>query len=286
MEGGEAALRNSIAAVALALLAGASQAHAEADSPMVINLNDSVDKSRVGSFVSNRGIPSGAGLILIGPDEHAREPEPVDHVRIVQYGFGIDPLYSCYFSNGDATDMKPVQNRETLCTFQARGCTEPDGCTLEGEGFGLSTVQLRISACEDWKPGSRCTRVLLSTTKKGTSTESTKTIWADGGHIEYGNFRPSAGSSCGKEARIEGTDNAFRLTVGADASPICTVAFDNPWRLAYSGADYRPICTINSEQGRYVSVSPASASIDIKGDFRAGDSLSVICVGRHDWPVH
>lgn len=165
----------------LALCLSGGIVQAQTDEPIIINLNSAVNKSDLGPFFSNNQTQSGAGVIVIGPNEEVLGEPQVDHVRIVQYGFGIDPIYGCNFANGDVEEMEPVRNRETLCTFQARGCTDPEGCTLEGDGFGLSTVQLRISACEDWAPGSRCTRVMLSTTQEGTSNEWTKVIWDDGG---------------------------------------------------------------------------------------------------------
>lgn len=252
---------------------------------LIVNLNDNIDATLLGPLYSNASIPSGAGLVVIGPDEEAPGEPPVDHTRIVQYGFGIDPIYSCYFSNGSADDMTAVQKNETLCTFQARGCESPDGCTIEGDGFGLSTVQLRISATENWSPGSKGTRVMLSTTQAGTANEWTKVIWDDGGHIEYGNFEPSVGSGCGSGASLQGTDNAFRLTIGSGPSSTCTVTFNNAWTLAYSGQSYRPICTVNNENRAGTFATPATGSIAIKGAFSAGDDIDVICVGRHDWPA-
>lgn len=55
----------------------------------------------------------GQAITVIGPDDNNK----VDHVRITQYGFSVDPLFSCDFANGTAANPTIVQNREALCTF-------------------------------------------------------------------------------------------------------------------------------------------------------------------------
>ena len=250
----------------------------------VINLNETVNPAEIGAFVSNNATPTGAGLIVIGPNEEQPGQPPVDHTRIVQMGFGVDPIFSCYFANGDARNMTVTGNREALCTFQARGCAALTGCRLNGEGFALSTAQLRILSCQDWTPTGRGTRVQLSTTAMNSTVESAKVNWDDGGHIEYGNFQPSLGEGCGANASIEGTDNAFRVTIGAGGTERCLVTFHNAWRLPYADTPYRPMCTVNNEsRDARTRVYPISTLIEIRG-IAPADEISVICVGRHDLP--
>ncbi len=112
-------MRFMVPFVASLLLAPATT-YAQAEPPTIINLNDSVEKSQLGPFVSNAGIPNESGLIVIGPDEDANDPDPVDHARITIFGFGIDPIFGCNFANGSAEFLTPVQNRETLCTWTSR----------------------------------------------------------------------------------------------------------------------------------------------------------------------
>ena len=273
-----------VAALAVVVGAGGCQGRGQTDAPVVINRNATVDPGRLGPFVSNANTPSGIGLLVIAPNEEAAGQPAVDHARIVQMGFGIDPIYSCYLANGTAARMTTVQNREALCTFQARGCADPNGCTIEGAGFALSPSQFRIMSCQDWTPDGRCARVQMSTTQRGTIVESTKVNWDDGGHIEYGNFPPNVDEGCGDGATVEGTDNAFRIVIGSAPSARCVVRFHNAWTLAYAETPYRPICTASNEtRPAAIMTRPSSADLAL-ANIAAGDEISVICVGRHDLP--
>lgn len=223
----------------------------------------------------------GQAITVIGPDDDGK----VDHVRITQYGFSVDPLFSCDFANGTADNPTRVQNREALCTFQARGCTLEQGCKFDGTGYGPSTVQFRILSCQDWTADGRCTRVQMSTTQHGTKAETAKVNWADGGHIEYGNFLPTLGAGCGDGAKVVGSDNGFRVTVRPGAAN-CEVRFHNRWLFPYGRSPYSPSCVANNETSPEMvrAASITSDGLVLAGRLANDDRINVICVGRHDLP--
>jgi hypothetical protein len=218
---------------------------------------------------------AGQAISVYGPDEGPG----VDHVRITQYGFGIDPIFGCDFANGTMADPRPAGNRETLCTFQGRG--------FDGRGYAKSTVQFRVITCEDWNPSAKCTHVMLSTTERGTTHEYAKVNWSDGGHIEYGNALPTLAAGCGASATIEGSDNAFAVTLGTGVGEGCTVAFKSPWLLAYSRQPYAPMCVAGNQTrpALVTAIAVGSTGLTLRGSLQAGDRISVVCVGRHDWPA-
>jgi hypothetical protein len=172
-----------------------------------------------------------------------------------------------------------AQNRETLCTFQGRG--------YDGRGYAKSTMQFRPVTCEDWTPARKCTHVVLSTTRQGTTQEYVKVNWSDGGHIEYGNALPALTGGCGTGATITGSDNGFSVIVGRGAGEACEVRFHIPWVLAYSRQPYAPVCVANNQSRASLvsAVAVTSRTLAIRGDVRPGDGIAVVCVGRHDWPA-
>lgn len=225
----------------------------------------------------------GQAITIIGPDDDGR----VDHVRLTMYGFSVDPLFSCDFANGVAAKPTIVQNRESLCTFQARGCTLEEGCQPgSGIGYGPSTFQLRALSTQDWTSNGRGTRVQMSTTRNDTTLESAKWNLSDGGHMEYGGSLPVLGAGCGDGATVEGSDNGFRVVIGSQPSPRCVVAFNNPWLLPYARTAYAPMCVVNNDTSTAMirATDVQSSSLTLSGAMRANDRLSVVCVGRHDLP--
>jgi hypothetical protein len=222
-----------------------------------------------------RTIPAGQAVAVFGPDEGPG----VDHVRVTLHGYGIDPIFGCDFASGTMARPAAAQNRETLCTFQGRG--------YDGRGYAKSTMQFRPVTCEDWTPARKCTHVVLSTTRQGTTQEYVKVNWSDGGHIEYGNALPALTGGCGTGATITGSDNGFSVIVGRGAGEACQVRFHSPWVLAYSRQPYEPVCVANNQSRAALvsAVAVTSRTLAIRGDFRPGDGIAVVCVGRHDWPA-
>jgi hypothetical protein len=219
--------------------------------------------------------PPGQAIAVYGPDE----APGVDHVRITQHGFGIDPIFGCDLANGTMASPVAVGNRETLCTFQGRG--------YDGRGYAKSTMQLRATTCEDWNPTAKCTHVTLSTTRRGTTQEYVKVNWSDGGHVEYGNAAPILTRGCGTGGAIEGSDNGFVVTVGDGGGDGCEVAFASPWVLAYSRQPYAPVCVANNQTRPVLTGAMAvrAEGLTLRGSLQGGDRISVVCVGRHDWPA-
>ncbi|HVZ19716.1 MAG TPA: hypothetical protein VG871_01565 [Vicinamibacterales bacterium] len=241
---------------------------------LVINKNTIPDPAQV--------MPMQA-ITILGPDDNGH----VDHVRLTMYGFSVDPLYSCDFANGTAAHPTMVQNREALCTFQARGCTLEQGCVPgAGTGYGPSTFQLRAMSTQDWTRTGHGTRLQISTTRNGTTLESAKWNLSDGGHMEFGGALPALGPGCGAGASIEGSDNAFRVVVGREPAAACQVVFNNAWVLAYSRAPYAPVCTVNNETSAEIvrATDVESTGLRLAGRLQPNDRVSVVCVGRHDLP--
>ena len=256
---------------------------------MLLNFINANAQDKINNIIINKNtIPNpdvtmpGQAITVIGPDDNGN----VDHVRITQYGFSVDPLFSCDFANGTASHPTIVQNHESLCTFQGRGCTLKEGCKFDGTGYGPSTVQFRIVSCQDWNKDGRCTRVQLSTTQYGTTNEYAKVNWSDGGHIEYGNSLPLIISGCGINSTIEGSDNAFRVIIGNNAMQNCRIKFNNSWVSPLKRTRYSPICTANNESSNYLvrAIAINSEELTISGKFIPNDRISVICVGMHDLP--
>jgi hypothetical protein len=225
----------------------------------------------------------GQAITILGPDDDGK----VDHVRVTMYGFAVDPLFSCDFANGTAAKPTVVQNREALCTFQARGCILANGCKPgSGVGYGPSTFQLRAISTQDWTPTGHGTRVQISTTRNNTVVESAKWNLSDGGHMEYGGSLPTIQAGCGRGATIEGSDNAFRVTIGSGPSTACGIRFNNPWVLPYARTPYAPVCVVTNETNPVLTrtTEVTSMGVTLAGSIRQNDRLSVVCVGRHDLP--
>jgi hypothetical protein len=77
------------------------------------------------------------------------------------------------------------------------------------------------------------------------------------------------------------------VIVGRGAGEACQVRFHSPWVLAYSRQPYEPVCVANNQSRAALvsAVAVTSRTLAIRGDFRPGDGIAVVCVGRHDWPA-
>jgi hypothetical protein len=253
--------------------------------------NDVTINPSGGSIVINRnagGDPAvhfaGQGITLIGPDY----TETVDHPRVQLYGFHADPIFGCDYANGTRSNPAAVKKGNILCTWQGRGCADPNGCSIDSlapngarpRGYSFASVQLRILSTEDWTSTGHGTQLCTSTTQNGTIVESNKWCISNGGHIEYANTTPTivAGTGCGSRASIRGTDNAFKVILGAIPGSTCQIRFGAPWE---HGSPYEPICVASNESHPVLTQSTAitSTGLTLAGSFSGGDKINVICAG-------
>lgn len=210
------------------------------------------------------------------PDTAIQIVSPTDtHGRIQMYGFGGDPIFGCDAAGGDPLNPQRIVDHQILCTWQARG--------WNGSTYAKSTVQIRAVASENWSEASKGTRLVISTTQRGTTVEDIRWQVSDAGHIEYKTTVPPRVSGCGSAPAVDqgSTDNAMRIRAGVGATE-CTVTFGAEWYSASNGEAYRPFCTAqNITIGAVLAQSNLTSSgVVIAGSVNGGDELILQCVGR------
>ena len=169
------------------------------------------------------------------------------------------------------------------------GTTSPGAGSIRADDAGALQVENRleilspstgIQISRNWA-GTDFTRHTYGTNDTATTGAS---IVKEVGHLLRKRGDGSTGTltvanvganSCGTTAAtIVGTDNAFRVTVGATSGTRCRVTFVSSWTTA-------PTCAGNNETTANLmrTYTATTTTIDLAGTFVAGDVISVICDG-------